>query len=82
MKISETTLGDDGKWSPETISTLPCIQCVDGKVAPAAQYYQQLVWCRCKQSKTAGFVRATDGSRVFGKETYLCGACGFVKQFG
>jgi hypothetical protein len=75
------TLGADGKWVTET-STIPCIHCKDGLVNPFQQTYSALVWCRCKHRDSSHFIHAADGRRVFGNDTYLCSACGFVKQFG
>jgi hypothetical protein len=71
-----------GSYTPPTTSTLKCVSCVDGYTDSVKQVYQSLVMCRCKHGKTSGFIHAQDGQRVFGNTTYLCSACGFVKQFG
>jgi hypothetical protein len=76
LRIS--TVGKAG----ETVAELPCVYCKDGVVSPVKQLYQKLIWCGCKAKAAANHVLAADGVRVFGKTTYLCGACGFVKQFG
>ena len=81
MTYMFSTITVDGE-SPQTKSSMPCVHCKDGKVSPLQQTYQKLVWCQCKHRATSGFLQAADGPRVFGKTTYLCGACGFVKQFG
>ncbi len=77
----ETLDGATGKWthSNESIS---CIHCKEGKVSPIKELYSKLVWCACKHGRTSSHLLAKDGVRVFGKTTYLCSACGFVKQFG
>ncbi len=62
--------------------TIPCVHCKDGIVNPLKEMYSSLIWCKCKHSATSQHILAHDGVRVFGKTTYLCGACGFVKQFG
>jgi hypothetical protein len=63
-------------------STIKCVFCTGGTVDARNQLYNRLIMCQCKQQATSGFLYARDGRRVFGNETYLCRACGFVKQFG
>ena len=46
------------------------------------QYMQKCVWCKCDEDNERDFVRARDGRKVFGKDTYLCADCGMVVQFG
>ena len=79
MQIRVSTIGST---EPETVTSIACVHCKDGLVNPVNQIYSALVWCRCKARSDTNFVCATDGRRVFGNDTYLCGACGFVKQFG
>ncbi len=82
MKSTITTISLEGE-STET-SEMPCFYCKDGKNTKSAIdiLYSKLVWCNCKNKETSFFLRAADGERVFGNTTYLCGCCGFVKQFG
>lgn len=81
MTFTISTISVEGE-TPPTQQSISCIHCKDGKVAPLQQMYESLVWCRCRQKNTSGFLHAADGRRVFGNTTYLCEACGFVKQFG
>lgn len=77
-----TTIGETPEPTKQTV-TLSCVHCnATGKVDPIKQAYNSLVWCRCKHRDSSGFLCAADGPRVFKNTTYLCTACGFVKQFG
>ena len=81
MKVSVTTIGVEGRSNSESV--LPCITCRGtGSVSPVKEFYEKLVWCNCKHKNETSFLCARDGVRVFGNTTYLCGHCGFVKQFG
>lgn len=78
MSISVSTLGKEGS----SISEIDCIHCLNGPPSKLKQIYDTLVWCKCRHGRASGFIKADDGSRVFGNTTYLCSKCGFVKQFG
>ena len=64
---------------------MPCISCNGtGKLDPKKYIeaaMQRAVWCR-RDDHDSGSIRAADGRRVFGNDTYLCSTCGMVKQFG
>lgn len=79
MSINMSIIGDS---SQPTITKIKCVHCTNGHVNPIKELYNSLVWCRCKHRNISGFIHAQDGVRVFGKTTYLCSSCGFVKQFG
>lgn len=81
MTFTMSTITAEGE-TPQTQQSIPCIHCKDGKVSKVKQLYERLVWCQCRQRVTSGFLKAADGHRIFGNTTYLCDACGFVKQFG
>jgi hypothetical protein len=82
IRSNITTISVEGS-STET-NEMPCFHCKDGKNAPLTidNLYSKLIWCNCKNKDTSFFMHAADGRRVFGNTTYLCGCCGFVKQFG
>lgn len=79
ISVSVSTFGSN---KPPTITSLDCIHCKDGSAIAIDVAYASLIWCKCKHGKVSGFIHAHDGHRVFGNTTYLCSACGFVKQFG
>ena len=81
-KISITILGSSD--APKE-STVPFCMTCEGKciVSPITALYKKPIWCGCRHKHEPSFQLAPDGSRVFGnKDTYLCGFCGFVRQFG
>jgi len=82
IKMNITHISVEG--TTKETSELPCYHCKDGKNTKSAVdiLYSRLIWCNCKNKERAFFLHAADGSRVFGNTTYLCGCCGFVKQFG
>ena len=59
---------------------VPCTQCDTGYANCIRQLYSKFIWCTCTHD--SDFLYVTDGHRVFGNVTYLCGDCGMVKQFG
>jgi len=79
LHLTVSTVGVEGS----SMSVLSCVNCEGkGTKNPATALYQHLIGCGCRHRQEPLFVHAPDGIRVFGKETYLCGFCGFVRQFG
>ncbi len=79
VKINITTLDTD---NTQKIQTIKCVSCKDGISDKYKKLYSSLIWCNCKNKHISGHIFATDGKHIFGKDTYLCNHCGFVKQFG
>jgi len=44
-------------------------------------FFEKNVWCKCGNHGDEDD-EASDGRKIFGNETYLCGSCGMVVQFG
>lgn len=82
MSFSMDTLDGNTRVWTKSVGSIPCVHCKEGKVSPIKELYSKLVWCACKHGRTSSHLLANDGVRVFGKKTYLCSSCGFVKQFG
>jgi hypothetical protein len=78
------TISTLGSSAAPSVTTIPCMTCMGKKsVSPVAAAYKKLIWCGCRHKHEPSFQLAPDGARVFGnKDTYLCGFCGFVRQFG
>ena len=80
-----------GSNKPATVTEITCLDC-DGKGEISSKEYFHVivgkkVWCCCERGDGGddggdSSYRASDGNKVFGNDTYLCGDCGMVTQFG
>lgn len=84
-KITITMVTYDKNIS-ESKTTMDCIDCQGkGQISDKKNYNLLVgnnVWCRCKKEYHEPSYHANDGHEIFGNDTYLCGNCGMVTQFG
>lgn len=78
--ITLTMTTSKGKTSTTELS---CSACKGNKTITQDEEYRLLcrrgLWCGCEKA-TPHLTR--DGRKVFGNETYVCGRCHLVVQFG
>jgi hypothetical protein len=67
------TLSDDA-------SEITCIICNGTGYIKSSKLLRNFIGCECKDLHN--IIQSEDGYKIFGNETYLCGECGMVIQFG
>ncbi len=74
------------RGKPTTETNVPCFTCDgNGNLNPDQLYaslYHRNLWCRCPDDPNQKTLVAKDGRSVFNNDTYVCGSCGQVTQFG
>jgi hypothetical protein len=82
-KISLTVEKVGSTKEPE-ICMMDCSECKGTGFVDQSQAFWNLVykkvWCQCPIPDE--IFHARDGGKTFGNDTYLCGTCGMVVQFG
>jgi hypothetical protein len=88
--LSSTELGYGDVPSITTIYSIKCYSCNGtGKLSKEElldKFIRGYVWCQCNTSEMGNTesdpYHVGDGRDVFGNDTYLCGKCHMVVQFG
>ena len=70
-----------GSSDPPHVSEIICVRCRGTGFVSHGGYIARFIYCTCHGVEYNPFY-ARDGRRVFGNDTYLCGTCGMVVQFG
>lgn len=81
ITISVSTYGSS---KPSEAVTMTCPSCQGTGFVSHVMFVSRFIHCRCKHDIDGGYnvFKAKDGHDVFGNDTYLCGICGMVVQFG
>jgi hypothetical protein len=73
-----------GSTKPATVTEMTCFLCKGTGYVSLDGYISQFIGCKCSHDTIDSYAcfHASDGHAVFGNDTYICGTCGMVTQFG
>ena len=89
-KNGKTTLtcSTFGSSKPPEVIEITCVHCDGTGFVSHDGYVARFIYCNChhgggdNSDDDFDTFHAKDGRSVFGNDTYLCGECGMVVQFG
>jgi hypothetical protein len=77
VTVTFETYGSD---KPPQKYEMPCYMCKGSGIMTFDGLLQRYIGCKCHNEYNC--FHASDGHEVFGNDTYICGICGMVTQFG